>query len=181
MKGILFTEFLQLVENNYGLETVDKIIQESDLSTNGAYTSVGKYEFSEMLSLLNNLSKHTHLSVDELLLVYSEHFFKVLSESYLNIIARYASPLELIASIDEHVRVEVLKIYPDSELPKFEIIDKTDTGLTMIYSSRAQVMHTFGLGLMHKTFEYFNKSATIEMEKIEYDGTKIKFVITENE
>jgi len=42
-------------------------------------------------------------------------------------------------------------------------------------SSRA--MHHFGLGLMNKTFEYFNATATIVLEKLKEDGTEVKFII----
>ena len=41
-------------------------------------------------------------------------------------------------------------------------------------------MHHFGLGLMNKTFEYFNSSASIVLEKIKEDGTEVKFIINEN-
>ena len=51
MKGIVFTEFLELVEDKFGLETVDEIIQKSDLESNGIYTSIGTYKFSEMLNI----------------------------------------------------------------------------------------------------------------------------------
>lgn len=180
MKGIVFTEFLQLVEDKYGLETVDEIIQKSDLSTNGAYTSVGRYEFSEMISLLSNLSELTNLSKDDLLLAYSEHFFDVLVENYPDVIGKYTAPLELLSSIEKHIHVEVLKIYPDAELPKFKIIEKSETSLTMIYSS-SKAMYSFGLGLMHKTFEHFNASATIVMRKLKDDGTEVEYVITTNE
>ena len=57
MKGIIFTEFLDLVEKKFGLVMVDKIINQSQLDSNGAYTSVGTYEFSEMLQLISNLSE----------------------------------------------------------------------------------------------------------------------------
>jgi hypothetical protein len=57
MKGIVFTEFLDLVEAKFGLETVDEIIEKSDLKSKGVYTSIGTYDFSEMLSLITNLSE----------------------------------------------------------------------------------------------------------------------------
>ena len=78
MKGIVFTEFLDLVEEKFGLEMVDTIISSSDLASKGAYTSVGTYSFSEMLQLLQHLSEKTGLSIDTLLLVYGEHFFGVI-------------------------------------------------------------------------------------------------------
>ena len=55
MKGIIFTEFLELVEEKFGLGMVDKIISQSELNSGGAYTSVGTYEFSEMLQLNSHL------------------------------------------------------------------------------------------------------------------------------
>lgn len=59
MKGIVFTEFLELVEDKFGLEMVDKIISSSELESGGIYTSVGTYSFSEMLQLLQHLSDNT--------------------------------------------------------------------------------------------------------------------------
>ena len=41
MKGIVFSEFLDLVEVKFGLEMVDKIIDQSNLESKGVYTSVG--------------------------------------------------------------------------------------------------------------------------------------------
>ncbi|WP_439129514.1 heme NO-binding domain-containing protein, partial [Polaribacter sp.] len=82
MKGIVFTEFLDLVEDKFGLEMVDKIISESKLESEGVYTSIGTYSFSEMLQLLTHLSNYTDISIDNLLLVYGEHFFSVIETSY---------------------------------------------------------------------------------------------------
>lgn len=179
MKGIVFTEFLELVEDKFGLEVVDEIIEKSDLKSNGFYTSIGTYNFSEMLQLLTHLSEKTRISTDSLLLVYGEHFFSVLEKNYSGLIKNYKDPIELLSSIERHIHVEVKKIYPDAELPTFETIEKTENSLIMIYRS-SRAMHHFGLGLMNKTFEHFNASATIVLEKIKEDGTEVKFIITKN-
>lgn len=179
MKGIVFTEFLDLVEDKFGLEMVDKIIEQSELQSGGAYTSVGTYDFSEMLQLLKNLSTNTGISIDDLLLVYAEHFFSVLEENYPSFFKTYSDPIEMLASIENHIHVEVIKIYPDAELPTFELVERTDNSLIMIYKS-SRAMHHFGLGLMNKTFEHFNTTASIVLEKIKEDGTEVKFIINKN-
>lgn len=179
MKGIVFTEFLDLVEDKFGLEMVDNIIGASTLESGGAYTAVGTYKFSEMLQLLEHLSANTGISIDDLLLVYAEHFFSVLEESYPGLLATYSDPIEMISSIENHIHVEVRKIYPDAELPTFEVVEKTDNSLVMIYKS-SRAMHHFGLGLMNKTFEHFNSTATIVLEKLKEDGTEVKFLINKN-
>ncbi|GAA0711156.1 heme NO-binding domain-containing protein [Aquimarina litoralis] len=176
MKGIVFTEFLQLVEDKFGLEMVDQIIEESNLPSNGVYTAIGTYEFSEMLSLITNLSKNTNIKTDDLLLTYAEHFFGVLAGGYPQLIERYTDPLDLLESIENHIHVEVRKIYPSAELPTFEVLERTPDSLAMIYKS-SRAMYSFGLGLMHKTFEHFNKKAVITCDKLKDDGTEVKFMI----
>ncbi|HEY5688239.1 MAG TPA: heme NO-binding domain-containing protein [Yeosuana sp.] len=179
MKGIVFTEFLELVEEKFGLEVVDEIIEKSQLESDGIYTAIGTYEFSEMLQLLKHLSDNTGISIDNLLLVYAEHFFGVLLKSYPGFFKEFHDPIEMLASIENHIHVEVLKIYPEAELPTFEVIEKTEVSIIMIYKS-SRAMHHFGLGLMNKTFEHFNSTATIVLEKIKQDGTEVKFIITKN-
>jgi len=179
MKGIVFTEFLELVEDKFGLEMVDNIITSSNLKSSGIYTAVGTYSFSEMLQLLQHLSTKTGLSINDLLLTYGEHFFSVIEKSYPGLLATYTDPIEMISSIENHIHVEVRKIYPDAELPTFEVIDKTADSLVMVYKS-SRAMHHFGLGLMNKTFEHFNSTATIALVNIKEDGTEVRFIINKN-
>ncbi|WP_417786479.1 heme NO-binding domain-containing protein [Tenacibaculum sp.] len=179
MKGIVFTEFLDLVEDKFGIEMVDKIIEQSELDSDGVYTAIGTYKFSEMLQLLQNLSNNTGISTDDLLLVYAEHFFLVLEDSYPGILATYKDPIEMLSSIEDHIHVEVKKIYPDAELPTFLVEEKSENSLVLLYKS-SRAMHHFGLGLMNKTFEHFNSSAEIVLEKIKDDGTEVRFIINKN-
>lgn len=176
MKGIVFTEFLDLVEAKFGLAVVDKIIESSELHSGGVYTSIGTYEFGEMLQLLTNLSGETNISVSDLLLTYGEHFFGVIKRDYASMLDSYDSPLAMLASIENHIHVEVRKIYPDAQLPTFEIIEQSDTSLKMIYTS-SRAMYMFGLGLMNSTFTHFNTKSKIDVVKLKEDGTQVEFSI----
>lgn len=177
MKGIVFTEFLDLVEEKFGLQMVDDLIISSDLPSGGAYTAIGTYDFGEMTQLITHLSKKTDISIDDLLLLYGEHFFSVIEKSYPKMLAQYADPLDMLASIENHIHVEVRKIYHDAELPTFEILERTPVSLKMIYSS-SRSMHRFGLGLMQSTFRFFDEECQIECEKLKDDGTEVAFSIT---
>lgn len=179
MQGIFFTEFLDLVENKFGLAMVDKIITQSDLNTMGVYTRAGNYSFFEMLELLKNLSSNTNISIDALLLTYGEYFFDVLEQGYPTFLNTYKDPIEVWASIENHIHIEVRKIYPDAELPTFTVVQKTKNKLILIYYSN-KAMHYFTLGLMNKTFDYFNTKVIITLEKINKEGTEVKFIINRN-
>lgn len=180
MKGIVFTEFLDLVENRFGLETVDEIIQKSKLPSNGVYTAIGTYAFSEMLTLVYNLSEKTELSIDALLHVYGLHFFSVIERDYPGILATYSNPMSLLSSVESHIHVEVRKIYPDAELPRFEVVEQIGNKLTLLYYS-SRCMYAFGLGLMEKAFEHYGRNTSITTQKLNESGSEVKFVIIENE
>lgn len=177
MKGVIFTEFLELVEEKFGLAMVDKIINQSNLESKGVYTSVGTYEFSEMLQLITNLSHNTDVSVDDLLLVYSEHLFVVLTKSHPDLVEHYKDPMDLLASIENHIHVEVKKIYPDAQLPTFTIESRTDNNMVMIYKSD-KALYMLGKGLMLETFKLFNVPVNIEYQKLNNQGTEVRFTVT---
>ena len=179
MKGFIFIGFLDLVEETFGLESVEEIITQSELPSKGIYTSVGTYQFSEMLSLITNLSRNTNISVDRLLHVYGLYFFKIIKRDYPQILDSYDNAIDLLSSVESHIHVEVQKIYPDAELPRFEVTVKDDDTLILTcFSSRS--MYAFGLGLMEKALEYYKQDATITYEKIKEDGSVVKFVISKN-
>ena len=52
MKGVVFTEFLELFENKFGLEVVNQIIEGCELETDGIYTSVGTYSPKDMFKMV---------------------------------------------------------------------------------------------------------------------------------
>ena len=117
MKGIVFTEFLEMVEQKFGLETVDKIIENSELKSRGVYTSIGTYDFGEMSSLITNLSAETDIDIPTLIHVYGLYFFDTLAKGHPDIFNYYKTAFNLLAGIEKHIHVHVRKIYPDAELP----------------------------------------------------------------
>lgn len=179
MKGIVFTEFLEMVEQEFGLETLDYILYKTELKSNGVYTSVGTYDFFEMLTLISNLSEKVNIPIPELIYAYGLYFFNVLLTNHKNIIALYNSPLEMLASVENHIHIEVRKLYPGAELPTFKMVKKEEKFIEMIYYSD-RGLYMFAKALMDKTFEHFNKSASISYELLKENGTEVRFLISEN-
>jgi hypothetical protein len=179
MKGIVFTEFLEMVESKFGLETVDTIIESSDLPSEGIYTSVGTYDFNEMVSLITGLSEETGLPAGDLIYAFGLYLFASLGKAHPEVIQSYTSPLMLLYSIEDHIHVHVKKLYPDAELPTFKILEKTDTSISLIYSS-SRGLYRLAHGLMEKTFEHFNGKADISYQLLKDNGTEVKFDIVQH-
>jgi Haem-NO-binding len=180
MKGIIFTEFLELVEQKFGLGMVDKIINQSELKSGGIYTSVGTYEFGEMLQLISHLSENTDIAVDDLLMVYAEHLFAALIKTHPDLVKHYKDPMDLLASIENHIHVEVQKIYPEAQLPTFEIEERTSDEMTMVYKSD-KALYMLGKGLMLETFKLFKVPVEIDYKKLNEQGTEVRFIIKQGQ
>ena len=175
MKGIVFTEFLDLVEKKFGYEVVDQIIVDSNLKSNGVYTAVGTYPHSEIVALLVNLSEKVEIAPEVLLKEFGKYLFDTFLKTYPQFFNIANNSFEFLHSIDKHIHVEVLKLYPDAALPKFESHDENGV-MTMIYKSERK-MSGLAEGLIERSIAHFNENCTIESKNIEADGSVVEFII----
>ena len=176
MKGIIFTEFIELVEEKFGYAMVDDIIEASDLPSGGAYTAVGTYSHTEMVKLVVGLSQRTGILVDDLLKIYGKHLLSVFLRSYPQFFENIDSAFAFLQKIDNYIHLEVQKLYPDAELPKFLIQNLNDNELEMTYQSERK-MSALAEGLIEATLEHYQQASSVEKIMIEDDGSKVKFII----
>lgn len=176
MKGIVFTEFLEMVEEKFGYELADSIIEESDLPSGGAYTAVGTYSHGEMVQLITKLSKKTETPIPKLLEAFGGYIFGTFEKNYKLFLDAASNAFDFLESIEKYIHVEVRKLYPDAELPTFETKRLEDNTLEMIYHSPRK-MGAFAYGLIEQSLKYYEEEATIAHENIEEDGSIVRFKI----
>lgn len=176
MKGIVFTQFLEMVEEKFDYDMVNTIIQKSELPNNGAYTSVGKYNISELRTLVYNLHKETDIPLSDLFKDFGAYFFTFLARNYSHFLERADTLFDFFNSIHSHIHVEVKKLYPDAELPAFETLSINDQEMVMKYTSEKK-LGDFAKGLLAKSAEYFNENVTITSKSLNESGTQIQFNI----
>jgi len=176
MRGIVFTELLDLVEDKFGYEVVDQVLQKVKPDTSEAYTSVGSYPHRELVAILVELSQVLDQSIESLMELYGHHLFGVFGQRYSSLFIPGIDAFSFLASVEDHIHPEVLKLYPDAELPKFDIQSNDESGLIMVYHSKRQ-MGNFALGLIKGCLEYFEEHADILMENLNDDASAVRFTI----
>lgn len=176
MKGIVFTEFLEMLEEKFGYAFVDQIINEANLPNQGAYTSVGTYPHQEMISLIMSVHFHSQIPVEDLLRTFGNHLFGVFKKSYAAFFDKFTSAFDMLENIENHIHVEVKKLYPDAELPRFETERTNDNCLKMTYYSDRK-MAALAEGLIASTLEHFHQKGSINIEKVENEGKIVTFII----
>lgn len=176
MKGVIFTEFLEMVEQKFDYEMVDKLLTNTDLPSGGTYTAIGTYSHTEMVSLVVKLSQETSVPIPNLLRVFGAYLFKTFSKTYAHFIKDAPDAFTFLKSIHNYIHVEVKKLYPDAELPHFYIEHPEPNTLIMDYQS-VRKMSDLAYGLIEACLEYFDENASISQEAINDEGTLVRFVI----
>jgi hypothetical protein len=176
MKGIVFTEFLDMVEHEFGYEVVDHIIESSELDSDGVYTSVGTYPHSEIVQLLMNLSSKVSVEPELLLNAFGKYLFDTFLKGYPQFFSSVDNAFDFLKSIDNHIHVEVLKLYPDATLPQFNSFVEDESKMRMVYKSERK-MAALAAGLMEKSIEHYNQKATITTKNLKEDGSEVEFMI----
>jgi hypothetical protein len=176
MKGIVFTEFLEMVEEAYGYDLVDKLLVESQLPSGGIYTSVGTYDHTEMVTLVLKLSAHLEMPAPELLRHYGRYMFRSFKRNYSPFIDRCDNAFDLLNSIQHYIHVEVRKLYPDAELPHFTVTQPAHNHLRMHYESERKLAD-FAQGLIEGCLAHYRERATVTQTVRELEGGNVIFDI----
>lgn len=180
MKGIVFTEFIEFVENNINEDIADEIIEDSDLKSNGVYTSVGTYDYEELVQLVTKLSEKTEKPIPELLKVFGKHLFHRFLASFPQFFNENTTVTDFLESVEKYIHVEVRKLYPDAELPTFECEFENEKFLMTYHSKRA--LADFAEGLIESTIEHYGENYKISREEIKMsDENCVRFILTKQE
>lgn len=134
MKGIVFTEFLDMVETQFSADMVDDLIDDCALPSAGAYTSVGTYDHAELVALVGALATRTATPVPDLVKAFGRHLLGRFFANYPRFFEGVTDAVTFLAGIEDVIHVEVLKLYPDAQLPRFECTRQFG-GLDMVYHS----------------------------------------------
>lgn len=176
MKGMIFTEFLEMVELKFGLDAVNEVIDAANLPSGGVYSAVGKYDHREMVQLVYQLSQHSGLEVPALLRAFGGYLFSVFTRQYAALIESSNDGFDLLERVDREIHIEVLKLYPDAELPSFQTERLADNLLQMDYRSD-RAMGDLAHGLIEACAEHFDERYQIAVTPRARDGKYVRFHI----
>jgi hypothetical protein len=178
MRGIVFTEFLEMVEDRFSPEMADDLIDSSDLPSGGVYTALGTYDHQEILTLTSALSERTETPVPTLLTVFGQHLFGRFVVLYPHVVDGIDSVFDFLKKLDAYIHVEVRKLYPDAELPVFTYDDSTEGQLVMTYSS-TRPFGDLAQGLIAGCIAHYGEDIGVERQDLPDDEmTRVRFTLT---
>lgn len=171
MKGIVFREYIDFVEEQAGEDVVDAMIERAAPESGAAYTAVGKYDWRELVDLVVALSEIISASVSDLVRAFGRHLFGRLKETYPQFLEGSSSAFDFLETIENEIHVEVLKLYPDAELPTLDI-RKLDVDRMAIGYTSCRPFGDLSVGMVEGCGDHFGEEFEIENTPTE-DGLDI--------
>ncbi len=167
MKGVMFTEFLELVEDKFGMEMADTVITKGCPFHNGGFTAVGSYDHRSLLSMVDQLSQQTGAGRESLLRGFGRHMFSKFLVAYPDAFDRATSTFDLLLRVEEVIHSEVRKLNPEAELPSFRF-PATDEGCFDVEYESTRPFADLAHGLIEGCIQHFGES--FEVSRRELDG-----------
>lgn len=174
MKGVIITEFLELVEEKYDLQTVNEMLEKAGydigFSAVATYDSKIIHELSQVLGELKNIDRQM------LLEIYGEFMFRKFKLGHTEFFDRAPDLYSFLDSIETYIHQEVLKLYPNAELPRFESIYQEDGTYSLIYYS-SRKMYSFAKGLINGSIKYYDPTKKMQVNMLQNDGSEVEFIL----
>ncbi len=163
MKGIVYRLFIDFVEDNMGPEAVENMIDACDLPSGGAYTSAGYYDHSEIIAMVGALSAQTKIPAPALVTKFGRHLFGCLAGAHPEFLGEIKTVFDFLPMVDRYIHVEVLKLYPEAELPKISTEAIGADTLKLHYESK-RGFADLAEGLILGCMDHFDDQADLARE-----------------
>jgi len=180
MKGIVFTEFFDMVDEKFSIEMSERLIDEVDLSSGGAYTTVGTYDAHEMIDLVTKLSEISNIPIPELLKAFGRYLLSRFAVHFPQFFEGVTSTFDFLPRVDGYIHLEVKKLYNDAELPSFTYVSPYPGRIELTYHS-VRNLPDLAEGLILGTADHFNEHVDVKRESIPEDPSGVLFIITKLE
>lgn len=178
MLGMIYTEFLEMVEQRFGEDAADRMLDEVShkLPSGGAYTAVGNYDHSEIIILVMKLSEMAEIPVPTLVSTFGSHLFHRFGHLYPQLFGGTDNTLDFLEQVEDYIHRQVHALYPKAELPTFVCSRSSDNELIMDYRSK-RAFGDLAHGLILGCAQHFNENVTVTSTPLEGELSGARFVI----
>ncbi len=162
MLGVIFTNLIEMMEQEVGLEMTELVLEEANVESGGSYTAVGYYSPAEIVAIVTRLSAHTGIPIENLVRKFGQYLFSGLASGHPHAVKDKCSVIELLSQLDSHIHVEVKKLYPDADLPTFKTLEESATHIKLLYTSTNR-LEPLAEGLIKGAADYFSETVEINV------------------
>lgn len=182
MKGLVFVEFLEMVEERFSPDIAQEIVDAANPPSGGAYTSLGTYDHQEIVGLVTQLSRVTGQPASDLVRAFGEHLFSRLCALYPQFFDGIDNARDFLRCVDGYVHMEVRKLYPEAELPSFYFHAATGPGEVTLEYRSSRPFADLAEGMVLACIRHFGSAIDMERRDLPgLPGTAANFVLRDRQ
>ncbi len=105
MKGIVFTELMEMVEAQFSEEVADEVLDAANLKSGGSYTSLGTYDHDEIIELVGHLSRVTKTDASALVKAFGDYLFSRFVEMHAEFFQGIDYAMDFLEKVDGYIHL----------------------------------------------------------------------------
>ena len=166
MKGVIFNLAEEVVTEAFSADVWDDILEKSGLG--GSYTSLGSYPDGDLFRLVGAAAEQLDVPADDVVRLLGTGAIPLLAQRFPAFF-EHPSTVPFLLTLNDIIHPEVLKLYPEADLPRFDFEAHGSTRLVLGYRSHRKLC-ALAEGFIIGASRHFGESATISQPQCMNDG-----------
>ena len=171
MQGVVFVKFCDLVTDQFGIDTLNQVIDKCQLESEGIFTAGDEYPSSELLSMVNELALQTDVSVGVLVRTFGTYLFTALIDSIDLPNKEKLGTLKLLTQVEDVIHHEVRRLYINAYVPSMSYEYLSESELRIAYHSRRKLC-LLAEGLILGAAAYYGESVEVSQSQCAHQGAE---------
>ena len=156
MKGLIFVELINFMDETFGGDFTEQVIEEANLPNHAAFTSVGFYPSEHAGTLVAVASRLASADATEVCEAFGRFLFQRFEVRFPHLMSRYGSARSMLDHVQSHIHEEVKIIYPGATPPSVTTQECAE-GFEVIYRSHRAFAH-IAFGLVQQCIIFYGES-----------------------
>lgn len=179
MKGIFFTEFLEMTEKNFGVDITEKIISELGVGNNGVYEAEIGYPCAQFVELCQLLGLEIGNSSTDVAKNFGEYLFSRLVILFRPSFAGNSNIFEFLDQVDDFIHEKMQDSFPALQIPNFRTLKINENTFQISYRTE-KILVDLAIGLLMGCQRFFNEELTLNTEYISDRSKLVCFTLSKS-
>lgn len=171
MKGAVFIALNDMIENDYGMDVWNELLDEVKPESKGIYTSAKDYPDEEIVSFVLAISKKLSLPTQDVTRLFGFELFKELNSKFSIFTEQKDDLFSFLDSIEKVIHVEVRKLFENPSLPTLDCTQLSESEMEISYHSPRKLCF-LAEGLIQGAAEHYDEKITLAHETCMHDGAE---------
>lgn len=158
MRGIILCQLQELVLEKHGIALWESALEETGLD--GIYTSGMHYGDSEADILVGAISSQLGVCPHQLLQTFGDYLGNSFRDTYQHYYQRCENLFNFLESVDSVIHVEVRKLHPDAQPPRF-VCSRASASELVIYYHSHRKMCALAVGMVDDAAAYYGQKCQV--------------------